>query len=67
MLRLAKPISLFVRLSFVAMCLKMAHAGQRQEKCWRLNVGKSRIMFGSSGGSWGSPTIVRAMSETTPP
>ena len=39
----------------------------RQGKCWRLNVGTNRIMFGSSGGSWGSPTIIRAMSKTTPP
>ena len=40
---------------------------RRQGKCWHLNVGKSRIMFGSSEGSWGSPTIIRAMSNTTPP
>ena len=59
--------SLFVRLSFGAMCWKMAHAGRRQGKCWRWNVGTSQIMFGSSGGSWGSPTNIRAMSKTTPP
>ena len=67
LLQLAKPISLFLRLSFVAMCWKMAHADRRQGKCWRSNVGKSRIMFASSRGSWGLPTIVRAMSKTTPP
>ena len=67
LLRLAKPISMFVRLSFVAMCWKMAHIGRRQGKSWRLSVGTNRIMFGSSGGSWGSPTIIRAMSKTTPP
>ena len=67
LLRLVKPISLFVRLSFVAMCWKMAQVGRRQGKCWRLSVGTNRIMFGSSGGSWGSPTIIRAMSNTTPP
>ena len=63
----SKPISLFSRLSFVAMCPKMARVGRRQGKCWRLSVGTNRIMFGSSGGSWGSPTIIRAMSKTTPP
>ena len=67
LLWLAKPISLFVRLSFVAMCWKMAHVGRRQGKCWRLSVGTNRIMFGSSRGSWGSPTIIRAMSKATPP
>ena len=67
LLRLAKPISLFIRLSFEAMCWKMAHARRRQGECWHLSVGKSRIMFGSSGGSWGSPTIIRAMSKITPP
>ena len=36
-------------------------------KCWRLNVPKNRKMFGSSEGSWGSPTIIRIMSKTTPP
>ena len=67
LLRLAKPISLFVWLSFVPNCWKMAHAGRRQGKCWRWNVRKSRILFGSSWGSWGSQTIIRAMSKTTPP
>ena len=38
LLRLAKPISLFVRLRFVAMCWKMAHVGRRQGKCWRLEL-----------------------------
>ena len=45
LLRLAKLFSLFVQLSFVAMCWKMAQVGRHQGKCWRLNVGKSRIMF----------------------
>ena len=67
LLRLAKPISLCVRLNFVAMCWKMAHAGRRQGKCWRLNVRKNRIMFGTSEGSWGSQTIIRVMSKPTPP
>ena len=58
----------FVRsIEFVAMCWKLAHAGRRQGKYWRLNVKKNQIMFGSSEGSWGSPAIFWFMSKGTPP
>ena len=48
--RLVKPISLYYRLSFVAMCWKMAHVDGRQGKCWRLSVGQTWMLFVSSGG-----------------
>ena len=58
----------FVHLvEFCGHVLEMTHAGRRQGKCWRLRFRKSQITFGSSEGSWGSPTIIRVMSKTTPP
>ena len=54
----------------VEFCGQVLENGTRRPapgKGWRLSVGTNRIMFGSSRGSWGSPTIIRAMSKTTPP
>ena len=57
----------FVRsVEFCGHVLENGTPRPRQGKCWRLSVGTNRIMFGSSGGSSGSPTIIRAMSKTTP-
>ena len=36
-------------------------------KICHLSVGQTRIIFVSSGGSWGSPTFFPGMSKTTPP
>ena len=65
--RLVKPIYLYVWLRFVAWFWKMSRFGWCQGKCWRLSVGPNQITFGSCVGSWGFPTIIRAMSKITPP
>ena len=58
----------FVRsVEFCGHVLEIAHVGRRQGTCWRLSVGTNQIMLRSSRGSWGWPTIIRAMSKTTPP
>ena len=63
LVRFVKRISLYVGLSFGAMCWKMANVGWHQEKCSRLSVGQHRTTFVSSGGSWGLPTIFQGMSK----
>ena len=54
----------------VGFCGHLLENGTRRPapgKMLALNVGKNQIMFGSSEGSWGSPTIIRVSSKITPP
>ena len=52
---------------FCGHVLENGTPGRRQGKCWRLSVGKNRIMFGSSEGSLGAASIIQVMFKTTPP